>query len=59
MWIQELGKIMNEYGFDNIYEILCLIGKGSTASVHKIRRIEDGKYFSAKIIQKAYLESTE
>lgn len=41
IWIRELGKIINEVGFQHIYQMVKKIGKGSTASVFEIRRIED------------------
>lgn len=59
IWVRELGKIINEVGFQHIYQMVKKIGKGSTASVFEIRRIEDQEIFAAKVVLKSYLVQKE
>jgi serine/threonine protein kinase len=59
IWIRELAKFINEVGFHLVYQTLRKIGKGSTACVYEIRRIEDKELFAAKVVLKAYLQQKE
>lgn len=47
-----LSKIINESGFHSLYKPIRVLGKGSSATVYEIVRLDDGKRFAAKVFTK-------
>jgi serine/threonine protein kinase len=52
LWILHLSKVINESGFHSFYKPIRVLGKGSSATVYEIARLDDGKRFAAKVFSK-------
>ena len=57
-WVDELSKNINQTGFHKIFRPVRTLGKGSSATVYEIMRLEDGKRFAAKAFAKETVKSS-
>lgn len=47
-----LGKILNQYGFHQLFKPIKKLGKGGFATVYEVQRTTDGKKFAVKAFSK-------
>lgn len=51
-----LSNLLNETEFQNNYRPIRTLGKGSSATVYEIARIDDGRRFATKVLSKEILK---
>lgn len=42
VWVKFLSKLINQFGFHELFKPLRKLGKGSTATVYEVERLTDG-----------------
>lgn len=57
MWVDALGKLLNQVGFHKQFKPIRTLGKGSSATVYEILRLSDGMRFAAKTFSKETIKS--
>ena len=51
-WMLYLSNLLNETEFQNNYRPIRTLGKGSSATVYEIIRMDDGCRFAAKVLSR-------
>lgn len=58
IWLKLLGKSLNQMGFHEQFKPLRKLGKGGSAIVYEMVRMEDGQRFAAKAFSKDVLKGS-
>lgn len=59
LWVKFMSKRVIELNFHKYFKMIRKLGKGCSATVLEVERIEDGALFAAKAISKEYYMSKE
>ena len=58
LWTTKLAKLISQKGFHREFKPIKTLGKGSSATVYEVLRIEDGARFAAKAFSKSTLKNS-
>ena len=57
IWVKFLRKYINQLGFHKEFRPVKKLGKGSSAAVYEIIRLENGERMAAKVFSKEILKT--